>query len=251
MDQAHQRLLWTGAAANGALLLGLIGFAGSADDPMAALRTITLPTIGGIAGFIFGGAAIIYGVRHLTQRPLEAIAKAKIAMSHRYNEAFKDVLTTPAIDPEVARLVWGDQADEQIRALILGRLTVAQDQTEKSPALFDEAILALKMSATEGIAHMRAAQRWLIASFAAAALGVVVLVGQAWMITEPKTSADAARAPVAAKPAPPTAPVAALLAPVALPACLGGAPDCQPWERTWDQSPPVGAVVPGRVQPSK
>lgn len=94
MDQANQRLLWTGAAANGALILALIGFAGNADDPVAALRTVTIPALCGITGFTFGGTAISYALAHLAQRPLESIARAKIAMAHRQNEAFKDVLHT-------------------------------------------------------------------------------------------------------------------------------------------------------------
>jgi len=253
LDQAYQRLLWTGAAANGALLLALIGFAGSAEDPLAALRAITIPAICGLTGFVFGGTAISYAVAQLAQRPLEAIARAKIAMAHRHAEAFKDVLTTPAMDPALALLVWGDQADHQIRDLIASRLRTAQDQTEKSPALFDEAIHALRTSYANGIAHMRKARRWLAASFVAATLGVLLLVGHAW--TQPvlpnssrsavpvATIADSAVLSNATAPAVP-------LDPLVRPPCPGGAHDCQPWERGWKEPPPVGTVVAGGTEPA-
>lgn len=245
MDQANQRLLWTGAAANGALLLALIGFAGNADDPVAALRTVSIPAICGITGFTFGGTAISYALAHLAQRPLESIARAKIAMAHRQNEAFKDVLSTPAMDPAFAQLVWGDQADHQTRALILGRLAAAKDQTEKSPALFEEAMQALRASYAEGIAHMRAAQRWLVASFVAAALGVVLLIGQAWIdpavSDRAKAAQPAAKDPTALpKATSPAGPVETAAVPAALPACPSGTPDCQRRERAWKEPPQAG-----------
>lgn len=254
MDAAYQRLLWTGAAANGALLLALIGFAGSADDPMAGLRTITIPAAVGLTGFMFGGTAISYAIARLTQRPLEAIARTKIAMAHRQMGAFKDVLTTPALDPKFAELVWGDQADDQVRTLILGRLTAAKEATDKSPATFDEAMASLRVCADEGMALQQTAQKWLVASFVAAALGVAALVGQAWG-TKPATPKAPVAAPAATavlpKASPPASPVAAAPAPIQLPACPGGASDCQPWERAWKEAPPVGTVVPGRAEPAK
>jgi hypothetical protein len=252
VDTAYQRLLWTGAAANGALLLALIGFAGNADDPMAALRTITIPVICGITGFNFGGVAISFAVARLTQRPLEAIARTRIAMAHRRMEGFQDVLTNPSMDEGVARLVWGDQADDQLRGLLKARLERAQSEWEKSPAVFEAAMKDLKASADAGLKLQLAAQKWLVASFVAAALGVVALVGQAWVAkpAAPKAPVAAVAAPaVLPKTTPPVAPVAAVTAPAQLPACPGGAPDCQPWERAWKEAPPIGTVVPGRVEP--
>lgn len=244
MDQANQRLLWTGAAANGALILALIGFAGNADDPVAALRTVTIPALCGITGFTFGGTAISYALAHLAQRPLESIARAKIATAHRQNDAFKDVLSTPAMDPAFARLVWGDQADHQTRALILGRLAAAKDQTEKSPALFEEAMQALRASYAAGIAHMRAAQRWLVASFVAAALGVVLLIGQAWIdpaLDRAKAAQPAAMDPTALpKATSPAGPLETAAVPAALPACPGGAPAYQRRERASKEPPQAG-----------
>lgn len=254
VDAAYQRLLWTGAAANGALLLALIGFAGNADDSVAALRTITIPAVFGITGLMFGGTAISYAIARLTQRPLEAIARTKIAMAHRQMGAFKDVLTTPAMDPAFAELVWGDQADDQVRTLILGRLTAAKEAADKSPATFDEAMASLRVCADEGMALQQTAHKWLVASFVAAALGVAALVGQAWVTTPaaPMAAVAAPAAPSALPTAPtPPAPMVAATAPVQLPACSGGAPNCQPWERAWKEPPPVGTVVPGRAEPAK
>ncbi|MBI1198539.1 MAG: hypothetical protein GC203_11810 [Phenylobacterium sp.] len=253
VDAAYQRLLWTGAAVNGALLLALIGFAGNADDPMAALRTITIPAICGITGFNFGGVAISYAIARLTQRPLEAIARTRIAMAHRQMEGFKDVLTSPSMDESVAQLVWGDQADDQMRGLLKARLERAQSEWENSPAVFDAAMKDLNTSAQAGLKLQLTAQKWLVASFVAAALGVVVLVGQAWITkpSDPKVSAVAVAVPTA-QPKTTTRvvpPAAKATSTPQLPACPGGAPDCQPWERAWKEPPPVGTVVPGRAEP--
>lgn len=251
VEQADQRLLWTGAAANGALILALIGFAGNANDKMAALRMITIPAMIGIAGFSFGGVAITHGLARLAHRLFEPAAQAKITMAHRMKGSFREVLTTPPMDPNFARLVWGDQADEKMRELLMGRLKAAQDATEKSPMMFAEAMETLKDSAANGMVHLRTAQRWLGASFAAAALAVVVLLGQAW-IAKPAATPAAAVGPVTApvvlpKARPPAAPVAApAAAPAALPPCPGGSPACKPWERAWPKPPPVGAVVPSK-----
>ena len=73
VDQADQRLLWTGAA-DGALILALIGFAGNANDKMAALRMITIPAMICIAGFSFGGVAITHGLARLAHRLFEPAA---------------------------------------------------------------------------------------------------------------------------------------------------------------------------------
>jgi len=249
VDQADQRLLWTGAAANGALILALIGFAGNANDMMAALRMITIPALISIAGFSFGGAAITNGLARLAQRLFEPIAQAKITMAHRQMGAFKEVMTTPSMDPGFATLVWGDQAEDQMRALLHGRLQAAQAATDQSPALFEEAIKSLQAATDAGAAHLRTAQRWLWASFVAAAIAVIVLLGQVW-ITKPEAAprGDAvtpAAAPNVPQPAEPVA------APVALPPCPGGAVACKPWERAWPKPPPVGTVVPDQVAAPK
>lgn len=91
VDQSNEKRLWTGAAANGALILALVGFAGGADDQSAALRMITLPAILSVTGFSFGGTAIMHGAARLAQRLLEANAHAKIALVHHQAAAFKDV----------------------------------------------------------------------------------------------------------------------------------------------------------------
>lgn len=258
VDQADQRLLWSGAAANGALLLALIGFAGNADDPVAALRTITYPVVFGIAGFSFGGVAITHGLARLAQRPLEAIERAKIVRSYRLMGAFKEVLTTPAMDVGVAQLIWGDQANDQMRTLLLGRLTAAQKATDDSPVLFAEAIKALETCADEGITSLRTAQRWLWASFVAAAFGVVALVGQGWIQpgvpdwAKPAGPASAVAAPATLPKATSAGnPAGTATVPAALATCPGGAADCQPWERSWREPPPVGTVMPDRAERMK
>lgn len=180
VDQSNEKLLWTGAAANGALILALIGFAGGADDQIAALRTITLPMILCVAGFSFGGTAIMHGAARLAQRLLEANAHAKLELAHHQAAAFKDVFETSSVDPEVARLVWGDQADDEVRKLLVGRLTNANASTETSGATFEEGFAELQACAKASNSHLRAAQRWLGASFAIAAVSVVVMLGQAW-----------------------------------------------------------------------
>ena len=258
MDEADQRLLWTGAAANGALVLAMIGFAGNVDDPVAALRMVTIPSLVCIAGFSFGGVAITHGLARLAHRLFEPAAQAKITMAHRMMGSFREVLTTPAMDANVARLVWGDQADDEMRALLLGRLTAAQDATDRSAVVFNEAMETLKASADEGITHLRTAQRWLHASFVAAAFGVVALVSQGWIApavpdwAKPAVPAAALPTPaVVPMVTPPAGPVATPTVPAALPACPGDAPDCQPLERAWKEPPLVGKVVPGRAEPVK
>lgn len=243
VDQSNQRLLWTGAAANGALILALIGFAGGADDPADALRTITLPVAVAIAGFSFGGAAIMLGGARLAQRLVDAVAHKKLALAQHQQAAFKNVLSSPSMDARVAQLVWGDRADDEIRKLILGQLANAQAETDKSQHTFDDAMATLEASIKTGHGLLAKANRWLQASFVAAALAVVTLMAQAWLVkSEPAPSKNL---PVAAVEAPPVA--AADTSPTPeLPPCRDGTADCDPWERGWQEPPPVGAVVPGR-----
>ena len=81
LDQSKQRLLWTGAAANGALILALISFAGGADDQAVALRMVTIPVAVAISGFSFGGIAITLGAARIAQRLVEAVAHRKLALA--------------------------------------------------------------------------------------------------------------------------------------------------------------------------
>lgn len=248
VDQSTEKLLWTGAAANGALILALVGFAGGADDQLAALRAITLPVILAVAGFSFGGAAITHGAARLAQRLLEANAHAKIALAHHQAAAFKDVFETPTIDPEVARIVWGDEADDEVRKLLLARLTNAKASTDKSDATFEEGFAGLEACAKAGNWHLRVAQRWLGASFATAAVAVVVLLGQAWTskpvpaLPKPPTVAASLPPQTVARPVEAKAPPI-VVPPQDLPPCRRGAKDCKPWERDWPEAPPIGTVV--------
>lgn len=239
VDQSHEKLLWTGAAANGALILALVAFAGGADDQSAALRMITLPAVLGVAGFSFGGTAIMYGAARLAQRLHEANAYAKIALAHQQMAAFKDVFESPSVDPEVARLVWGDQADDEVRKMLVGRLANAKASTDKSGATYEEGLAELQACAKAGSSRLQTAQRWLGASFATAAVGVVVLLGQAWATERNPAISEATVQAFEAK-APP-----AVMAPEDLPPCRSGAKECKPWERDWPEPPAVGTVVPG------
>lgn len=248
VDQADQRLLWTGAAANGALILALIGFAGNASDTVAALRMITLPALISIAGFSFGGTAITHGLARLAHRLVEPIAQTKIAMAHRQMGAFKEVMTMPPMDPEFARVVWGDQAEDQMRMLLHGRLQAAQAATDQSAPLFEEAIKSLQAATDAGTARLRMAQRWLWASFVTAAIAVMVLLGQVWL-TKPEAAPGPITAPgLASKASQPAGPVAPS---ATLPPCPSGAAACKPWERAWSKPPPIGTVVPDQVAATK
>lgn len=236
VDQSNEKLLWAGAAANGALILALIGFAGGAEDQIAALRTITLPAIIGVTGFSFGGTAITHGAAGLAQRLLEANAHAKLALAHHQAAALKEVFETPSVDPEVARLVWGDQADDEVRKLLVGRLTNAKASTDKSDATFEEGFAGLEACAKVGHLHLRAAQRWLGASFVMAAVAVAVLLGQAW-ITKPVPTLSKVPAAAAALPTPAAAHAVRAKAPPMvmppqdLPPRRNGAETCTPRER--------------------
>lgn len=244
VDQSNQRLFWTGAAANGALILALISFAGGADDQAAALRMVTIPVLIAISGFSFGGVAITLGAARLAQRLVEAVAHKRLALALDQQGAFKNVLSSPSMDSSVAQHIWGDRASDEIKKLILGQLINAQAETEKSQLNFREAIATLEASNKAGYILLTKANRWLQASFAAAALAVVTLMAQAWLVTsEP---APAKSLPVAAVEAPP---VATDTSPrPELPPCRDGTADCDPWEREWKEPPPVGTVVPARAK---
>ncbi|MDO8380071.1 hypothetical protein [Phenylobacterium sp.] len=226
IDQLDQRLLWTGAAANGALLLALIGFAGNSDDGAGALRDLTIPIALGVLGFLFGGTAISFGAVRLALRPLEALAQLRIDRANRNSEGFKDVLCAPSMDADVAQLVWGDQADDEVRKLLHGRLAAAKEAWEKSPGEFEEAMQSLTKHAHEGLSVLKTARRWLVASFIAAMLAVTALLALAWI----------------RQPAPSETPPSS--AAERLPPCSKGSATCVPWERKWKEAPPVGMVVP-------
>ena len=182
VDQSNQRLLWTGAAANGALILALIGFAGGADDQAASLRTVSVPVAIAISGFSFGGVSISLGAARLAQRLVDSVAHRKLALALDQQAAFKNVLSSPSMDPNVAQHIWGERAGDEIKKLILGQLINAQAETEKSQQNFNEAIATLEASNKTGHDLLTKANRWLQASFAAAALAVVTLIAQAWLV---------------------------------------------------------------------
>lgn len=258
VDQAVQRIVWTGAAANGALLLGYIGFAGNGADVMASLRYLTLPFALGLAGFSFGVTAITWGLARLNTRHLEALAVLRLDRAKSKLAAFKEVLTSPGMNAEVARLIYGGGADEQARKLIFDGLQVAKQHTEEAEPEADAALADLKMHSDEGLKLLERVRRSLTVSFLAAGLSVAAFAGSAWLETD--TPAKAAVAPVEV-PAPDALATSAAstvwgskaprtgqevprppLAP-----CRSGATDCQPWERAWKEQPPVGTIVPGAV----
>lgn len=181
VDSADQRLLWTGAAANGALLLSYIAFAGSGPDPLAAIRYLT-PSIvfcgGGIAA---GYVAITWQVTHTAVRQLEAIAVVRLNVAKAQMASFKDVLTAPSMDPSVAELIWGRSADDQVRRLILERLKVAGSHTDSAPQLAQEALNDLDKYSNEGLRMIEKGKCWLSWSFVCATLSVGVLLGGAWL----------------------------------------------------------------------
>lgn len=235
VDQSNEKLLWTGAAANGALILAMVGFAGGADDQIAALRMITLPAMLGVAGFSFGGAAITHGTARLAQRLLEVNAHAKIALAHHQAAAFKEVFQTPSVDPEVARLLWGSEADKEIHKLLAGRLANAKVSSAKSDATFADGLADLNACATAGNTHLKLAQRWLRASFATAALAVGVLLGQAW--TKPPLAAPSpaptavATVPASSRSTPAQARANPIASPAHSPQACGGTSGCKSEER--------------------
>lgn len=245
VEQSSQRLLWTGAAANGALLLALISFAGGAYDQAASLRMVTIPVAIAISGFSFGGVAISLGAARLAQRLVDAVAHRKLVLALDQQAAFKNVLSSPSMDADLAQHIWGERAGDEIKKLILGQLINAQAETEKSQQTFNEAIATLEASNKTGHDLLTKATRWLQASFAAAALAVVTLMAQAWLVTSgpaPTKSlpvAVAEASPVAATETPPRP---------ELPPCRDGTADCDPWERDWREPPPVGTVVPARAK---
>lgn len=245
LDQSSQRLFWSGAAANGALTLALISFAGGADDQIAALRTITLPVVVAIAGFSCGGVAIKFSGARLAQRLVDAVAHRKLVLAHYQQTAFKEVLSSPSMDASTAQLVWGDRAEDEIRKLILGRLANAQAETDRSQQIFDDAMATLEVSTKTGERLFTKANYWLQVSFVAAALAVVTLLVQAWLVTSeptlPKNPVPAVEAPTVA--------AADASSTLELPPCREGEADCDPWERDWKKPPAVGKVVPGSTEP--
>lgn len=236
IDQSNQQLLWTGAAANGALILALIGFAGGAENQEAALRMVTIPILAAITGFSFGGVAIALGAARLAQRLRDAVAQRELALAFNQQAAFKNVLSGPSVDAGVAQHIWGERAGDEIRKLILQQLINAQAETEKSEQTFRAAMATLEESNKTGHRLLTRANRWLQASFCGAAIAVVALIAQGWIASSYPQAPDASVAAIEAVPAdaadsPPT---------LRLPPCRNGAADCEPWERDWTEPPPTG-----------
>jgi hypothetical protein len=229
VDQIDQRLLWTGAAANGALLLSYVGFAGGADDAAAALRFLTLPILLGLAGFSFGATAITWGVARVAVRQLESLATFRLKLASAQLAAFKDVLTAPSLDASVAKVIWGDAADDQTRQLLLGRLQVAKEQTDQAQPAAEAALADMKTHSDEGLKLIVRGRRWLSWSFVSAALSVSVLAGTAWLDKGKTATLGPATPSPAAQ---------------ALPPCAEGSTECPPWERAWKEPPAKGTVVP-------
>lgn len=179
-DQADQRLLWAGAAANGALILAYISFAGNSDDVRETLRFVSIPLIFALTGFSFGGTAISWAIARVAYRQAEGVAYAQLQSANTSMAAFQEVFSAPSVDPTVAALIWGDGADDEVRRLIFERLQVAKARTDEAPAAAKEALRKLEDASNAGLATVTRARRWLWASFATGALSVAWLVGAAW-----------------------------------------------------------------------
>lgn len=232
VDDLYHRLLWTGSAANGALLLALVNSAANGSDNAASLRSLTIPIGLGAIGFLLGGAAINCGIARTALRPQEALAQTRIERANRKLEGFEEVLSASPLDPGVAQLVWGENAEEEARKLLRDRLLRAQEAWNESPREFETAIQELADSARSSRSLLRGARYWLAGSFVMATLSIGALVVPAWM-NDART--------VAPQAAPAVQP---------LPACPKGRATCDPWERDWKKPPPVGTVVPAAPKPA-
>lgn len=132
--------------------------------------------------------------------------------------------------------------------MLVGRLANAKASTDTSATSFEERFADLEACAKAGSSHLRAAQRWFGASFATAAVAVVVLLAQAW-VTKPAPAVSKAPAVGATLPGVSTVQAAEAKAPPVvmppqdLPPCRSGANECKPWEREWSESPAIGTVV--------
>jgi hypothetical protein len=177
-DDRKQRLTWTGAAANGALLLASLAHMSTTGDIRAGTPQLLLS----LTGFALGGGAITWGLAALALRPSEAVQRIRAEFAQSRLEMFKAVLREPPMHPEVARLTYGEDADEKSKELLRELLAKAQLAWDESPKEASTAFEELSRLAKIGAGRDLLSRRLLVISFALAGAAVFATVVKAWFI---------------------------------------------------------------------
>ncbi|MCC7268331.1 MAG: hypothetical protein IT546_13485 [Caulobacteraceae bacterium] len=173
-DDMLTRYVWTGAAANGAALLATANIVANVASPDTALRALVWPNTLFIVGLSFGAAAISQILYLSILRVNEAIHQSAADAAFRNLQGTKPVVAELPMSLELARIVHGDNADNEIRKLYANVVRSALDSSERSKPEFEEAQAKKEKVATEILRSMRRALWLFQISMMACAIGFLL-----------------------------------------------------------------------------
>lgn len=186
VDDVMLRAFWSGAAANGAWLLGLISLAGQAPTLDAGVQTLTVPIAMSAAGFWMGTKAIQRSMNVAALRMVEAVHRARIDRAHGELQALHDALAADTARLRAKR----DELRERVRELggdsDLPTEPASAPPPEALPTRPEtqeatDAIEELKAVYAKIQAAIASGTNWLVTSLTVAAGSVAALLIAAWL----------------------------------------------------------------------
>jgi len=181
-DEVEQRLVWTGAAANGAFILALTNVVANASDFAATTIDLLWSFSFSGAGFVCGAIAIGVASDLYAVRRREAVAQARLQIANRDLHALRDVLMQGAMPDGLADLMTTDhELQEAVKALRYQLLQTAMHAAEEAPGIAEKALAELNELATEGGAIAGRSRGWLVGSLLLAAASVLAFVLHPWI----------------------------------------------------------------------
>ncbi|WP_143093710.1 hypothetical protein [Caulobacter sp. UNC279MFTsu5.1] len=177
-DDLFQRLIWTGTATNGASFLALSNIVANAPNQDTALAALTIPMFLLGSGLVVGGIAIWNLLYMRALRMSEAIYFRKSMNAMDRSKLIKPAVSEMPISLELAKIVYGDQAEDEIRRLYKNIVDVHIKGHAEADADFKSAQGKQKDLTVEISRANEGAKLWHNMSLALCAAGLVWALAQ-------------------------------------------------------------------------
>lgn len=136
---ASDRLVWTGAAVNGAVLIAFANIVAGVESPDSALRALAVPMLLAGVGMIIGANAVQEAVAAAAANMLEALHRDQADRAYEEARLGPDLFERP-INPDDSSFIFGDAGDDQARRMLAELMKLRMEKAEAAGAAFETAI---------------------------------------------------------------------------------------------------------------